>query len=185
MHFRVATLFLALFLIPSLTLAQSEPVDEPPAEEATPIEVVVDVPTETLATVVPLTATLVSVGNGVNLFPGPQESPSSPVGAPIFEAMLGRPPASYELRLARPNIASYAFPCATGMCTGSASDVWVAMPTAQRQDYLTAMVSSVQQKFPRGRYADVQIRISTGEMVQCATTLSGVLTFNDGACPRT
>jgi hypothetical protein len=188
-RFRVASLILALFLIPSVVLAQSEPVDEAP-----PTDVVDAVATEAPTSVVvpPLTATLVKVGNGVNLFPTGQDSqsvrlgavmPSSPAGAPLFEMMLGRPPARHELRLARPNIATYAFSCSAGQCSGAASDVWNAMPESQRTDYLAAMVNYAQQIAPTAKWAEVQIRVSTGDMVQCATTISGVLTFNDGVCP--
>jgi hypothetical protein len=185
-------LIVALLLIPSVTFAQSEPVDDAPAEDVPPeaVEITPQSPAAPLVVLAPapLTATLVKVGSGVHLFPPSTQSamPPSPVGAPIFENMLGHLPASHELRLARNGIATYTFPCTDGQCTGGATVVWNAMPEVQREDYLRAMIGYAQQIAPKAKWAQVQIRVSdTTAMVQCATTLSGSLTFNDGVCPTT
>jgi hypothetical protein len=69
----------------------------------------------------------------------------SPVGAPLFASMMqsggGFPPASGTvLRLASADSARFTFTCPQGTCTGSASDVWRAMPAEQKEAYLSQII---------------------------------------------
>lgn len=185
---KVLGLLLALLFAPTVALAQSS---EPVVEETVPVEeVVVDQASPVVEVAPALVATVQSTARNARLFPDPTiagrgvNSVPSPVGVPIFEQITASRTA-VQLRLARDEMATYVYPCNGQQCAGSALSVWSAIPIQQRHDYLAAAVDAFKAVTPNAPRIDVQVRVGlNGDMVECATTATGELTFVDGACPR-
>jgi hypothetical protein len=77
---------------------------------------------------------------------GPISQIPSPVGAPIFSS-YSRPIGGQdyiEFRLAPQALVTYAYNCQAGQCTGSAEDIWQAMPATQKESYLVAVLQAEQ-----------------------------------------
>jgi hypothetical protein len=74
----------------------------------------------------------------------PFDTIASPVGAPLFSSIAHSSAQSGTLYVVTFGIPKgpekYVYNCRSGLCQGSAADVWVAMPPLQRQQYLSSLL---------------------------------------------
>lgn len=117
--------------------------------------------------------------------PGPISQIPSPVGAPIFSS-FSRPVGNedfIQFRLSPPSLVTYGYTCPQGQCSGSAQDVWRAMPPDQREQYLAAVIRAEQanQSWGPQRFLASVVALDAGQELGCAMMGAGDPTIRFGS----